>query len=379
MVKLARILFGVNMAVLRLENITKKYDNADKPTIENLNLEIKDGEFIVLVGSSGCGKSTTLRMIAGLEEITGGDLYIDDVRVNDIAPNERDIAMVFQNYALYPHMSVFDNIAFPLKMQKLKKDEITKRVDDVAKILEISDLLNRKPKDLSGGQRQRVAIGRAIIREPKVLLLDEPLSNLDAELRNQMRSELLKLHDRIKATIVYVTHDQTEAMTLGDRIVVMKDGQIQQIGTPYEVYNHPVNTYVAGFIGTPKMNFFDKANLICEAGLYYVELCGIRHRLTDEQRDVLSHKQIESQSVIVGIRPSSIHIIEDGISAIVDIVESLGYESNIHFNIENNVIVGIIQNKDAQYVHGQKVSIGINIDECYLFDCKSKRNILLME
>ena len=233
--------------------------------VQDFNLEVSDKEFIVLVGPSGCGKSTTLRMIAGLEEISAGELYIDGKLMNDVAPKDRDIAMVFQNYALYPHMTVRENMAFPLKLRKVPKDEINQKVEQAAQILDITQYLDRKPKALSGGQRQRVAIGRAIVREPKVLLMDEPLSNLDAKLRNQMRAEIIKLRHRIDTTFIYVTHDQTEAMTLGDRIVIMKDGFIQQIGTPQEVFDHPANLFVAGFIGTPQMNFFD-ARLVKEGG-----------------------------------------------------------------------------------------------------------------
>ena len=286
------------MATLTLKNIKKVYPNnertakkrkkkTDEPVKEKANLQITeegvvavqqfsldiaDREFIVLVGPSGCGKSTTLRMVAGLEEISGGELYIGDRLVNDVAPKDRDIAMVFQNYALYPHMSVYDNMAFSLKLQKVPKDEIRAKVEEAARILDITQYLDRKPKALSGGQRQRVAIGRAIVRNPQVLLMDEPLSNLDAKLRNQMRAEIIKLREKINTTFIYVTHDQTEAMTLGDRIVIMKDGFIQQIGTPQEVYGHPNNLFVAGFIGTPQMNFFNDAQLTLENGEYAVNV-----------------------------------------------------------------------------------------------------------
>ena len=249
--------------------------------VQDFNLEVSDKEFIVLVGPSGCGKSTTLRMIAGLEEISAGELYIDGKLMNDVAPKDRDIAMVFQNYALYPHMTVRENMAFPLKLRKVPKDEINQKVEQAAQILDITQYLDRKPKALSGGQRQRVAIGRAIVREPKVLLMDEPLSNLDAKLRNQMRAEIIKLRHRIDTTFIYVTHDQTEAMTLGDRIVIMKDGFIQQIGTPQEVFDHPANLFVAGFIGTPQMNFFD-AELVKQDGRYAVVLDG----MTGHERSV---------------------------------------------------------------------------------------------
>src|SRR5690554_5825222 len=238
-----------------LKGVTKRFGNV--VAVDNIDLEIKDKEFIVLVGPSGCGKSTTLRMVAGLEEITEGDIYIGENIVNDVAPKDRDIAMVFQNYALYPHMDVYNNMAFGLKLRKFPKAEIDKRVNEAARVLGIENLLKRKPKELSGGQRQRVALGRAIVREPKVFLMDEPLSNLDAKLRVQMRAELAKLHDRLQTTIIYVTHDQTEAMTMGDRIVVMKDGLIQQVGAPLEIYNNPNNVFVAGFIGSPAMNFME--------------------------------------------------------------------------------------------------------------------------
>ena len=250
--------------------------------VQQFSLDIADKEFIVLVGPSGCGKSTTLSMIAGLEEITEGDLLIDGKRVNDVAPKDRDIAMVFQNYALYPHMTVYENMAFSLKLRKMQKDEIDKKVKQAAEILDITEYLDRKPKALSGGQRQRVAIGRAIVRDPKVFLMDEPLSNLDAKLRNQMRAEIIKLRDRIDTTFIYVTHDQTEAMTLGDRIVIMRDGFIQQIGTPQEVFSNPRNLFVAGFIGTPQMNFFD-AKLIREGDKFFVELADEKVELSAEK------------------------------------------------------------------------------------------------
>ena len=260
------------MASLSLRNIYKRYPGG-VTAVSDFNLEIKDKEFVILVGPSGCGKSTTLRMIAGLEEISDGELYIGDKLVNDVAPKDRDIAMVFQNYALYPHMTVFENMAFGLKLRKTPKDEIKKRVDEAARILDISHLLDRKPKALSGGQRQRVALGRAIVREPQVFLLDEPLSNLDAKLRAQMRTELSKLHQRLGTTFIYVTHDQTEAMTMADRIVVMKDGLIQQVDSPQNLYAEPANVFVAGFIGSPQMNFID-AMLLEKDG----NVCGVRFR-----------------------------------------------------------------------------------------------------
>ena len=262
--------------------------------VHDFNLDIKDKEFIVLVGPSGCGKSTTLRMIAGLEEISGGDLLVGDKRMNDVAPKDRDIAMVFQNYALYPHMTVYENLAFALKLRKTPKDEIDKKVKEAAEILDITQYLGRKPKALSGGQRQRVAIGRAIVRDPQVMLMDEPLSNLDAKLRNQMRAEIIKLRQKINTTFIYVTHDQTEAMTLGDRIVIMSDGFIQQVGTPQEVFNHPYNLFVAGFIGSPQMNFFD-AKLLKKDGVYSVVLDGYEVVLPEDNRLFLPKKALRNR------------------------------------------------------------------------------------
>ena len=273
--------------------------------VQEFNLDVADKEFIVLVGPSGCGKSTTLRMVAGLEEISSGELYIDGKLMNDVAPKDRDIAMVFQNYALYPHMTVYENMAFPLKLRKRPKSEIDKAVREAAEILDITQYLDRKPKALSGGQRQRVAIGRAIVREPKILLMDEPLSNLDAKLRNQMRAEIIKLRQKINTTFLYVTHDQTEAMTLGDRIVIMKDGFIQQIGTPQEVFDHPANLFAADFIGTPQMNFFD-AELQREGDRYSVILGGIKVELSLEKSADLTKKGISGQPVTLGARPNHI-------------------------------------------------------------------------
>ncbi|MCD7887245.1 MAG: ATP-binding cassette domain-containing protein, partial [Clostridiales bacterium] len=266
------------MSEVVLKNLKKVYDNK-VTAVHDVNLTIADKEFIVLVGPSGCGKSTTLRMVAGLEDISDGELYIDGKLCNDIAPKDRDIAMVFQNYALYPHMSVYDNMAFALKLKKTPKAEIDKKVREVAEILDITQYLERKPKALSGGQRQRVAIGRAMVRDPKVFLMDEPLSNLDAKLRNQMRAEIIKLRKRINTTFMYVTHDQTEAMTLGDRIVIMKDGFVNQIGAPQDLFNKPVNLFVAGFIGMPVMNFFDNCKLELKNGVYYANMKGVSFKL----------------------------------------------------------------------------------------------------
>ena len=299
--------------------------------VQEFNLEIKDKEFIVLVGPSGCGKSTTLRMVAGLEEISEGELYIGDRLVNDVAPKDRDIAMVFQNYALYPHMTVYDNMAFALKLRHTPKDEIDRAVKQAAEILDITQYLGRKPKALSGGQRQRVAIGRAIVREPQVMLMDEPLSNLDAKLRNQMRAEIIKLRQKINTTFIYVTHDQTEAMTLGDRIVIMKDGFIQQIGTPQEVFNHPYNLFVAGFIGSPQMNLFD-SKLVKVNGKYAVELGGQTIVLSDEKQEKLAANNVEEQEIVLGVRPEHI-VLEKGIAGKVDVSELMG--SSVHLHVES--------------------------------------------
>ena len=334
--------------------------------VQDFNLEIRDQEFIVLVGPSGCGKSTTLRMVAGLEEISGGDLLIDGVRVNDVEPKDRDIAMVFQNYALYPHMTVRGNMEFPLKLRKMPKDEIKKRVDAAAETLGITEYLDRKPKALSGGQRQRVAIGRAIVREPKVLLMDEPLSNLDAKLRNQMRAEIIKLRQRIKSTFLYVTHDQTEAMTLGDRIVIMKDGVIQQIGTPQEVFDHPYNLFVAGFIGMPQMNFFD-AELVEKDGAYSVKVGGIEVALSAEKQERLKAKQVKSQEITLGVRPEHITLLADdqsGIHGTIEVAEMMGSAVHLHASAcgKDTIIIVDTMNLDK----GQNLSIGANVQ--FAFD-----------
>ena len=315
--------------------------------VQEFSLDIADKEFIVLVGPSGCGKSTTLRMIAGLEEISGGDLIIDGKRMNDVPPKDRDIAMVFQNYALYPHMTVYENMAFSLKLRHTPKDEIDRKVREAAEILAITEYLDRKPKALSGGQRQRVAIGRAIVRAPKVMLMDEPLSNLDAKLRNEMRAEILKLRERIDTTFIYVTHDQTEAMTLGDRIVIMRDGYIQQIGTPQEVFDHPSNLFVAGFIGMPVMNFFD-ARLIRENGAYYVELSGLRVRLSPEKEARLAAKGVGSQSVTMGVRPEHTILADTGVEARVDVSEMMGSSVHLHVSAEGRDVIIIVPTVDMK-------------------------------
>lgn len=332
--------------------------------VQQFSLEIADKEFIVLVGPSGCGKSTTLRMIAGLEEITAGELYIEDKLMNDVAPKDRDIAMVFQNYALYPHMTVYENMAFSLKLRKVPKAEIDRKVKEAAEILGITELLKRRPKALSGGQRQRVAIGRAIVREPKVFLMDEPLSNLDAKLRNQMRAELLKIRQRVNTTFVYVTHDQTEAMTLGDRIVVMRDGYIQQIGTPHEVFHHPSNLFVAGFIGTPQMNFFD-GKLIKNGADYEVELNGFKAALPSDMQKKLTNSGHGTMDIILGVRPEHMHITKgSGVSALVDVSEMMGSETYIHVNVQGKdaVLRTPTTELSEEYTHGAPSNREIKFD-----------------
>lgn len=319
--------------------------------VEDFNLDIKDREFIVLVGPSGCGKSTTLRMIAGLEEITRGELYIDGTLMNDIAPKDRDIAMVFQNYALYPHMTVYENMAFSLKIKKTPKDEIDRKVREAAEILDITQYLDRKPKALSGGQRQRVAIGRAIVRNPKVFLMDEPLSNLDAKLRNQMRAEIIKLRQRIDTTFIYVTHDQTEAMTLGDRIVIMKDGAVLQVGTPQEVFDHPANLFVAGFIGMPQMNFFD-AELLKKGDEYLVKIGDATVKLSDDKQERLRKKDVSAQKITLGVRPEHVELCkpedEGAVCAKVDVSEMMGSEVHLHVSIFGRDAIIIVPTIDLK-------------------------------
>lgn len=343
-----------NMAKVILKNIKKVYEKNNLPAVQDFCLEIADKEFIVLVGPSGCGKSTTLRMVAGLEEITSGELYIGETLVNNVAPKDRDIAMVFQNYALYPHMTVYENMAFALKLRRVKNAEIDRKVKEAAQLLGISELLQRKPKALSGGQRQRVAIGRAIVRHPKVFLMDEPLSNLDAKLRNQMRAEIIKLHKSVNTTFIYVTHDQTEAMTLGDRIVVMKDGFIQQIGTPQEVFDRPANIFVAGFIGTPQMNFF-QAELSVTGERYVVRLHGAEYPLPDSIKPMELRKDA-SNDIILGIRPEHISIVPKGtknsIAAKVDVSEMMGSEVYLHVLVDNKDVVIRVKTTDLMNSYG---------------------------
>ena len=348
--------------------------------VQEFSLDIKDKEFIVLVGPSGCGKSTTLRMIAGLEEISGGELYIGDRLVNDVAPKDRDIAMVFQNYALYPHMTVYDNMAFALKLRHAPKDEIDKKVKEAAEILDITQYLGRKPKALSGGQRQRVAIGRAIVRDPQVMLMDEPLSNLDAKLRNQMRAELIKLRERINTTFIYVTHDQTEAMTLGDRIVIMKDGFIQQIGTPQEVFNHPYNLFVAGFIGTPQMNFFD-AELVKEQGKYAVKLANLIVELSDDKQANLTKNNVAPQPITLGVRPEHITLEGNGIEGKVDVSEMMGSSVHLHVTSMGRDVVMVVSTMNmtgaevAALNYGATVKFDFAGHVCHVFNKETGINL----
>lgn len=349
--------------------------------VQEFNLEVKDKEFIVLVGPSGCGKSTTLRMIAGLEEISGGELYIGDKLMNDVAPKDRDIAMVFQNYALYPHMTVYENMAFALKLRHAPKDEIDRKVKEAAEILDITQYLGRKPKALSGGQRQRVAIGRAIVRNPQVMLMDEPLSNLDAKLRNQMRAEIIKLRQRINTTFIYVTHDQTEAMTLGDRIVIMKDGFIQQIGTPQEVFNHPYNLFVAGFIGTPQMNFFD-AKLVKKDGKYAVELDKLTVELSEDKQARLAANNVAEQDVVLGVRPEHIELSKDeGIDAKVDVSEMMGSSVHLHVTAMGRDVVLVVSTMNmtgaevAALTTGSPVKFDFAGHVCHVFNKETGINL----
>ncbi len=344
--------------------------------VQEFNLDIADKEFIVLVGPSGCGKSTTLRMVAGLEEITAGELYIDGKLVNDVAPKDRDISMVFQNYALYPHMTVYENMAFSLKLRHTPKDEIDRKVREAAEILGITEYLRRKPKALSGGQRQRVAIGRSIVRAPKVMLMDEPLSNLDAKLRNEMRAEIIKLRQRIDSTFIYVTHDQTEAMTLGDRIVIMKDGYIQQIGTPQEVFNHPANLFVAGFIGTPVMNFFD-AKLLKEQGKYLVEVGGLKVELSEDKQERLAANKVEPQEVTLGVRPEHTDLSQDGVEAKVDVSEMMGSSVHLHVTAEGRDVIIIVPTIDMKdnYRMGDTVHFSFDGRVAHVFSKETERNL----
>jgi len=348
------------MAEVTLKNIKKSYDKKNI-IIDGIDLEIKDKEFLVLVGASGCGKSTILRMIAGLEDISGGEIFIGDKKVNKVAPKDRDIAFVFQSYALYPHMTVKENIAFGLKMRKVKEADIEQKVQEAAEILNLTDLLERKPKQLSGGQRQRVALGRAIVREPKVFLMDEPLSNLDAKLRVQMRAEIKKLHERLQTTFIYVTHDQTEALTMGDRIVVLDKGVIQQVGSPDDIYKNPKNTFVAGFVGSPQMNFLEG-----KVVNHSLVIANMPIDLSDEQKDAIGCREL----VTVGIRPENMTSVDGEIKLVVkvDMVEMLGSEKIVYFYIgETKCSVKLPPTFDVD----DDIVIKIDKNNLFLFDQKN--------
>ncbi|MBM7573653.1 ABC transporter ATP-binding protein [Aquibacillus albus] len=364
------------MAKLSLANIEKKYDK-DVTAVSNFNLDIGDKEFIVFVGPSGCGKSTTLRMIAGLEDITDGDLVLDDKRVNDVAPKDRDIAMVFQNYALYPHMDVYNNMAFGLKLRKVSKKEIDAKVNEAATILGLEAYLNRKPKALSGGQRQRVALGRAIVRDAKVFLMDEPLSNLDAKLRVQMRTEIQKLHQRLQTTTIYVTHDQTEAMTMASRLVVMKDGVIQQVGSPKEVYDRPDNVFVAGFIGSPAMNFF-KGKL---SGGYVHLDTSISIKLPENTWKQLIEQGYNNKEIILGIRPEDIHdnpeyVNESDakISSKIEVAELLGAETYLYSSINDQSFIARVDAR-PEITEGEKTDLAFDMTKTHFFDLDTELRI----
>ena len=376
------------MASLSLKHIYKKYPGG-VTAVSDFDLEIKDKEFLIFVGPSGCGKSTTLRMIAGLEEITEGELFIGDTLVNDVAPKDRDIAMVFQNYALYPHMTVYENMAFGLKLRKVSKEEIKRRVEDAAKILDINHLLDRKPKALSGGQKQRVALGRAIVRSPKVFLLDEPLSNLDAKLRASMRTELTKLHKKVGTTFIYVTHDQTEAMTMATRIVVMKDGLIQQVDTPQNLYDYPVNLFVAGFIGTPQMNFIN-GKLVKKGDDLYVEFGSTSVKLPADKASNPALLEYIDKEIVMGIRPEHIHdepmylsnMPDSLMDATVDVTELMGAEIYLYLEFEGQedatngkTIIARVSSR-SQSRAGDQIKVAIDAERIHIFDKDTERCIV---
>ncbi len=374
------------MATVKLTNVKKVYGK-DTVAVQDFNLDIADKEFIVFVGPSGCGKSTTLRMIAGLEEISGGTVEIDGVVVNDLQPRDRNIAMVFQNYALYPHLTVFENMAFSLRLKKVPNDVVYEKVTQAAEILGITEYLARKPRALSGGQRQRVAIGRAMVRDSKVFLMDEPLSNLDAKLRNQMRAEIILLRQKIDTTFIYVTHDQTEAMTLGDRIVIMKDGFIQQVGTPTEVFDMPVNIFVAEFIGAPKMNTF-KSNLVYDNGKYFVTPYGAKIEVTGKKAEMLKAKNVGSREIILGVRPEHFVLSNasdpKAIPCKIVVNEMMGSELHIHGIEENGerIIVRIptITLEDEQraaLTYGSTIYVTFESKVMHFFDIESEKNLLV--
>ena len=374
------------MASLSLRHIYKKYPGG-VTAVSDFNLEVKDKEFLVLVGPSGCGKTTTLRMIAGLEEITEGELFIGDRLVNDVAPKDREIAMVFQNYALYPHMSVFENMAFGLKLNKVPKEKIKRLVEEAARVLDITHLLDRKPKALSGGQKQRVALGRAIVREPKVFLLDEPLSNLDAKLRAAMRTELTKLHKRVGTTFVYVTHDQVEAMTMATRIVVMKDGLIQQVDTPQKLYDYPCNIFVAGFLGTPQMNFIN-GKLVKRDGGVYFDFQNVSLKLPEEKANAEELKDYIGQEVVIGLRPEAISDNADAVAATpeysfevnVDVTELMGAEIYLYLTVgdpedEPTSLIARVSSR-SQSRAGDKITVSVDMSRLHIFDKDTERCII---
>ena len=374
------------MATLKLTNVKKVYGK-DTVAVDNFNLDIADKEFIVFVGPSGCGKSTTLRMIAGLEDISGGTIEIDGVVVNDLQPRDRDIAMVFQNYALYPHLTVFENMAFSLRLKKAPQDEVYEKVTKAAEILGITEYLTRKPRALSGGQRQRVAIGRAMVRDSKVFLMDEPLSNLDAKLRNQMRAEIILLRQKIDTTFIYVTHDQTEAMTLGDRIVIMKDGFIQQVGTPTEVFDMPLNLFVAEFIGAPKMNTF-KTNLVCEDGKYFVTPYGAKIEVNGKKAEMLKDKGVEGGEIILGVRPEHFVLADANnpaaIPCKITVNEMMGSELHLHVVEENGdklivriPTVSLDDEARKALVYGATIYVTFEGKVMHFFDKETEMNLLV--
>ena len=369
------------MAQVLLRKVTKRYEGAADLTIKETNVDIQDKEFMVLVGPSGCGKSTTLRMVAGLEEITSGTITIGNMVVNDLPPKDRDIAMVFQNYALYPHMNVYDNMAFGLKLRKMPKQEIDQQVKNAADILGIDDLLDRKPKALSGGQRQRVALGRAIVRNPKVFLMDEPLSNLDAKLRVHMRAEISKLHKKLQTTIIYVTHDQVEAMTMGTRILIYNEGIVEQVDTPQQVYDHPNNLFVAGFIGSPSMNFLD-VRVVGESNNLYLAGDGFKVKLPDDQaKDLASYVD---KDVIMGLRPEDIYAKDNAkikpasdntLEPIVDVVELMGAEIFLHLKVGAKIVIARLE-PSARPVCGEKFPVVLDLSKIHVFDKTSQETII---
>ena len=373
------------MATVKFTNVQKIYEKGQTPAVSDFNLEIADKEFIVFVGPSGCGKSTTLRMLAGLEDISGGTIEIDGTVVNDLQPRDRNIAMVFQNYALYPHLTVFENMAFSLRLKKMDQDEVYRRVTEAAEILGITQYLTRKPRALSGGQRQRVAIGRAMVRDSNVFLMDEPLSNLDAKLRNQMRAEIILLRQKIDTTFVYVTHDQTEAMTLGDRIVIMKEGFIQQIGTPEEVFDRPANLFVAEFIGAPKMNIM-KTQLVEENGKYYVTPYGAKIEVDGENGELLRQQNVGSREILLGVRPEHINLAEAGedtINGTILVNEMMGSELHLHVRVDDNSkmivrtpTVNLTHEERTQLRKNQPVHLSFPGKVMYFFDPETEKNLL---